>query len=338
MRTRRILVITGDHDLPDATKQGMQYGPEDLKAHRIMTDAFGRMAGFDVSVWNDHAHILDGLRKDPPDLVVNFCDTGYRNIATQEIVLPCYLEMLGIAYTGAPPAAMTICYDKQIVRLVASALGIATPREFFLKGAKDDDLPDVFPALIKPNRGDGSVGITKDAVVRDEREVRAYLAWIRSELPGADVLYQEYLPGPEYGIGLIGNPHTALRVLPPLEVDFSALPDGLNPILSFESKTLPSSPYWNDIKFKRASLDGDVLEKLEQACRVLFERVGLRDYGRFDFRCGADGEPKLMEVNPNPAWGYDGKLAIMSEFAGLNYGEMLRAIVDAALERIARNA
>jgi D-alanine-D-alanine ligase len=42
-----------------------------------------------------------------------------------------------------------------------------------------------------------------------------------------------------------------------------------------------------------------------------------------------------MEVNPNPAWAYDGKLAMMAGFAGLAYGGMLRLILEAALRRVA---
>ena len=67
---------------------------------------------------------------------------------------------------------------------------------------------------------------------------------------------------------------------------------------------------------------------------MLFRRLGLRDYGRFDFRVGADGEPKLMEVNPNPAWANDGKLALMAGFAGIAYPDMLKMVVEAALTRI----
>ncbi len=52
--------------------------------------------------------------------------------------------------------------------------------------------------------------------------------------------------------------------------------------------------------------------------RILFRRFQLRDYARFDFRVGSDNTPKLMEVNPNPAWAYDGKLAFMAGFAGIN--------------------
>ncbi|HEX7323904.1 MAG TPA: hypothetical protein VF292_00940 [Rhodanobacteraceae bacterium] len=328
-----LLIVTGDHAAFDATKPDGRYNAEDLKAHRIMVDAFATLAEFTTAVCADHAWLLDGLRKQPPDLVVNFCDTGYRNVATLEHVLPAYLEMLGIPYTGAPPAAMAICYDKQIVRLVADAIGIATPREVFVPGADGAQLPGFYPALIKPNHADGSVGITRDAVVHDDAEARAYVAWLREALPGRDALYQEYLPGPEYGVGLIGNPGHELRALPILEVDFSRLPKGLNPILSYESKAVPESPYWSDIRFPRARLDAAREAALVDASRRLFQRLGLRDYGRFDFRCGADGTPRLMEVNPNPAWGYDGKLALMADAAGIAYPDLLRMLVNAALAR-----
>lgn len=63
---------------------------------------------------------------------------------------------------------------------------------------------------------------------------------------------------------------------------------------------------------------------------LLFERLGLRDYARFDFRADADGTPKLLEVNPNPGWCWDGKLNLMAEFAGMDYADLLRAILQAA--------
>ncbi len=332
---RRIVVITGDHSLPDPTKRGARYNEEDEATHAAMRDAFESLEDYSFEVWSDHADYLDGFRREPPDLVVNFCDTGYRNIPTQELNIPAYLEMLGIPYTGASPAAMVICYDKAIVRLVAEALGIPVPREHFLSAdAPADEVPDLWPALVKPNTADGSVGITKDAVVRTREEALRYLAWLRETLPGRDALIQEYLPGPEYGVGLIGNPHTGLRVLPPLEVDFSGLPPGLNPILSFESKAMPDSPYWTDIKFKRAQIAPEAEARMEDWAQRLFRRLGLRDYGRFDFRAAADGRLRLMEVNPNPAWANDGKLAFMASFAGIAYRDMLRLFLEGAVARV----
>jgi D-alanine-D-alanine ligase len=333
---RRIAVITGDHGLPDPTKRGGGYHQEDTVTHEAMIAAFRGLAGYEFEFWSEHERLLDLPRDRRPDLVVNFCDTGFRNVPTQELNLPAYLELLGIPYTGAPPAAMVLCYDKAIVRLVAQSLGVPVPREAYIPADMPPDaIPDLLPALIKPNAADGSVGITKDAVVRTRREALDYLAWLRETLPGRDALLQEYLPGAEYGVGLIGNPDTALRMLPPLEVDYSQLPSGLNPILSFESKAIPDSPYWTEIGFRRAALTPESEARLEAWAKTLFKRLGLRDYGRFDFRVAADGEPKLMEVNPNPAWANDGKLAIMAGFAGIAYRDVLAMILEAAVVRLA---
>ena len=330
----RICVLTGDPRLPDLTKRDHRYNEEDLATQRAMREAFEALPGFAFDFLDDHGALFERLSADPPDLVINFCDTGLRNVATQELHVPALLEILGVPYSGASPACMAICYDKQIVRLLAGALGIPVPREICLE--PDQALParaDLYPALIKPNQADGSVGITKDAVVRSREEAERYVGWLRRELPGRAILAQEYLPGPEYGVGLIGNPGCGLEALPVLEVDFTRLPPGLAPILSFESKALPDSPYWTEIKFERAAADDAMLGRMVGHAKRLFARLGCRDYGRVDFRCAADGEPRLLEVNPNPAWANDGKLAFMAGFAGIAYPDMLSMILEAALAR-----
>lgn len=332
---RRLLVVTGDHHRPDSTKLGAAWGPQDLEAHQKMVEALESLGRFDLEVVNDHSDLFGRVLRAEPDLVLNFCDTGIFNEPTRELNLPAWLELQDIPYTGATPRAMVTCFDKQIVRLVAQTLGVEVPRESFIPAAAPtDELPGFYPALLKPNQADGSVGITKDAVVHDASEARAYLAFLRRELPGRDVLWQEYLPGPEYGLGLIGNPGGGFKPLPMLEVDFSRLPAGLNPILSFESKTDPDSPYWSEIGFRRAGLELATERQLVGWAKNLFRRFGLQDYGRFDFRCAGDGRPKLIEVNPNPAWGWDAKLAIMAGLADIPYPRMLEMVVDAAIARI----
>jgi D-alanine-D-alanine ligase len=69
-------------------------------------------------------------------------------------------------------------------------------------------------------------------------------------------------------------------------------------------------------------------------CLKLSERLGCRDYCRFDWRLDAAGKPKLLEVNPNPGWCWDGHLAKMVKFAGISYAEMLKAILQAAEQRV----
>jgi D-alanine-D-alanine ligase len=192
----------------------------------------------------------------------------------------------------------------------------------------------VFPALLKPNTGDSSQGITKDAVVHNERGLMDYLDKLRSDFPKRGVLVQEYLTGGEYSVGLIGNPDQGLRALPILEVDYTKLDPNLPKILGYESKWEPGSPYWTQIRYHEATLPDQVQQQLIESSTRLFERLGCRDYARFDFRADAKGEIKLLEVNPNPGWCWDGKLNIMAGFQGMRYSELLGLILTAAVERL----
>jgi D-alanine-D-alanine ligase len=102
-----------------------------------------------------------------------------------------------------------------------------------------------------------------------------------------------------------------------------------------ESKWAAESPYWSQIGYREARLDEDSRRRMVDYANILFERPGCRDYARFDFRADGAGEVKLLEVNPNPGWCWDGKLALMAEMAGLRYSGMLRLIIEAAQERVA---
>lgn len=330
---RRVLVITGDHELPDPSKWDGCYSAADLDLHRQMRVALESLPGYRFEFLSRHADLIPRLLRDPPELVLNLCDTGFCNQDTQELHVPALLEAFGIPYTGAPPASMVLCYDKAIVRLVAESCGVPTPREVYV--APDSPLDRIeasYPALIKPARGDGSVGINRNAVVRSAEEAARQLRWFRCQFPGAAALIQEYLPGPEYGLALIGNPGR-MEALPLIEVDFSALPAGLPPILAFESKTGPDTPY-DAVRVRPAKLSSDCLAAIRRHTETLFARLECRDYARFDFRAGADGTIRLLEVNPNPAWSSAAKLALMAGFAGKSYPELLGMILTAAETRL----
>jgi D-alanine-D-alanine ligase len=76
------------------------------------------------------------------------------------------------------------------------------------------------------------------------------------------------------------------------------------------------------------------VRKLVHFSGRLFERLGCRDYARFDFRADSHGVIKLLEVNPNPGWCWDGKFNLMAGFAGIEYHELLNMILNTARERI----
>lgn len=331
-----VTVLTGDPSLPDASKPGNRYNPEDVETIRRMTEALSGLDRYDLEFIDRHDGLPSRFMATPPAFVLNLCDTGYRNRASHELHVAALLEMLDVPYSGGGPGSMVITTDKAVVRMLAQSLDVPVPDEAYFTtadGARRSANEFAYPALIKPNQTDGSLGITKDAVVRDREAALAYLDMLTALLPGREVLVQEYLSGNEYGLVLIGNLDEGFFVPPPLVVDYSALPAGLSPILSYESKTIPDSPYWTDIRFQAADLPDDTIAEMRGHAEQLFRRLGCRDYARFDFRADAAGRVKLLEINVNPAWAYDGKMAIMCGLGGVSYGEMLGRIIEVARRR-----
>ncbi len=330
-----VTVLLGDPRLPDDIKLGGQFNPEDMDTIRKLKSALAELPNYTFRYLDNHATLARDLDELRTDLVLNLCDEGFNNDPFKELHVPAMLDMRGIPYTGAPPGALAACYDKGLVRAVAMTLDVPVPLETYVRtGDQGATLPSVFPAILKPNYGDSSQGITKDAVVHHKSALIDYLEKLRVDFPKRPILVQEYLTGPEYSVALIGNPDQGLRALPILEVDYSRLDPSLPRILGYESKWDPKSPYWTEIRYHEARLSDNQQAQLIEHSMRLFERLGCREYARIDYRTDAKGEIKLLEVNPNPGWCWDGKLNLMAGFGGMRYAEMLGQILAAAEERL----
>lgn len=328
-----ITVVMGDHRLPDTVKKGGKYNEEDFTTINELKKALKRLKNFSFTFLDNHKTLMKTLADAPPQFVLNLCDEGYQNQALMELHVPALLEMLHVPYSGSAPCNLALCYNKAIVRAVAQELNIPVPLESYMQSSDQTaSLPSIFPAFLKPCCGDSSVGITQDAVVYNAQQLISYLDHLREVVPNGPILVQEFLNGREFSVGLIGNPER-FEVLPILEVDYSQLPKNLPKILGYESKWLPDSPYWNTIRYKEAEIDEEERRNLIEYSIQLFERLGCRDCARFDFRADSEGVIKLLEVNPNPGWCWDGKLNLMANFKGIEYYEMLEMIIRAALER-----
>jgi len=138
-------------------------------------------------------------------------------------------------------------------------------------------------------------------------------------------------------VGIVGNPPDDYTVLPLIEEDYSMLPDDLPKICGYEAKWLPDSPYWNCLKSIPARIDDETEKSIVEWCLKLAERLGCQDYTRFDWRLNNNGEPHLLEVNPNPGWCWDGHLSKMANISGMSYSQLLRRILQVAEKRLISN-
>ncbi len=337
LKKQEVLVMLGDHTLPDRIKKNGSFNEEDFATINTLKSNLSLLSDYNFQYFSSHKNLLKFLQTNKPAFILNLCDEGFNNDATMEMHITAVLEMFDIPYSGSGPATLALCYNKSIIRAIAADLDIAVPQEAYYHDMDQGaSLASIFPALLKPNFGDSSIGITSDAVVHNSKQFMNYLDELRKEFPKTPLLIQEFLEGNEYSVGIIGNPGN-YQVLPILEVDYSDLPKELPKILGYESKWLPESIYWKNINYKEASISEEDKRLLTDYSTNLFERTGCRDYARFDFRADKDGVIKILEVNPNPGWCWDGKLNIMAGFQNTSYAGLLEMILKASRDRLGMN-
>jgi D-alanine-D-alanine ligase len=331
-----VTVLLEDPRLPYPYQKEGAFSDIDRRSVRCLNEGLRDLPGYRFEILDRHEGLAAELDARRPGFVFNLCETGYRNIGSLEGHIPALLEILEIPYSGAGPDSFALCRDKSLVRAAADALGVPVPIEVYLgaDGAEPADLERVpYPAIFKPNLEDGSCGITPESVVGDAQAARDRLGQLRRELPGCPLLLQEFLPGAEYSVGLIGNPATGFQALPINEVDFDRLDPELPRMLAHASKTDPDSPYWSQTGYRAAALEPSVTDRLVRHSQRLFERLACRDYVRIDYRADGNGAIKLLEVNPNPAWVWKGSLHSMAIEGGYRYSEFLGLLLEAALAR-----
>jgi D-alanine-D-alanine ligase len=151
------------------------------------------------------------------------------------------------------------------------------------------------------------------------------------------VLIEEFLPGREFTVALLGNGES-LRMLPIVEIDFAALPAGVNPIYSFEAKWV-----WDteeqplEIFACPAPLDPALHNAIERVCKKTFQVMGCRDWCRIDVRLDASGHPNIIELNPLPGVlprpEQNSCFPKAARAAGLSYDELILGVADAAIAR-----
>ncbi len=337
-KIKNITVIMGDPTKQDIIKPNSVFDEDDIYTINQLKSALKSIYGYNFRFINRHDFLIDNLKgiKNKTDLVLNLCDEGFLNDARKELHIPALLEVLGIPYTGAGPQCLAFCYDKSLVRGVAKELGISVPKAFFVNPENNAFSlpPDMFfPVIVKPNLGDSSFGITQKSVVNSVEELTSAILELREKI-GYDkqMIVEEFLTGDDLTVGILGNPPGDYIVLPITKEDYSCLPDSLPKICGYEAKWIPNSPYWN-LKSVKADLDEKTEKKIVDWCLKLFKRLECRDYSRFDLRLDSEGNPKLLEANPNPGWCWDGHLAKMSKLAGLSYSDMIKAIIFSAEKR-----
>lgn len=274
------------------------------------------------------------LRRLKPDLVFNISERLFG--PNRESHIPTVCEMLGLPYTGSDPLTLGICLDKSRAKEILSWHGIPNPA-FAVVGpgeAVPEGLP--LPAIIKPLCEGSSKGIRNDSVVRDRAALLERTAEITS-LYKQPVIIESFISGREFTVGILGN-YPDYEILPVVEIDYSELPAGAEPIYSYEAKWVWDTRDKPLRIFKcPAPLSAELRDSIERTVRRACSVLRIRDWCRMDLRLDAEGRPNVLEVNPLPGILPDPEdnscLPKAARTAGMSYSGLVNRVVDEAVAR-----
>ncbi|HTK82798.1 MAG TPA: ATP-grasp domain-containing protein [Bacteroidota bacterium] len=278
---------------------------------------------------------FERLREHRPDIVYNMSE-GFHGIS-REAQIPAICEMLQIPYTGSDPLTLAICLDKSRAKEILSYYHVPTPRFFVVNKMQDiQSLALDYPCMVKPLHEGSSKGIFDASLVTNAREMEQQVG-STLETYREPALIEEYLPGREFTVAMLGNGNS-VRVLPIIEIKFDSLPDGVNPIYSYEAKWIwdqAENPL--DIFECPANLTPRLRHDIETICRRAYDHLRCRDWCRIDVRLDSFDIPHIIELNPLP--GILPKIEDNSCFpkaaraAGIDYSRLIQTVLELAAER-----
>lgn len=228
------------------------------------------------------------------------------------------LELIGIPYTGAGVLASALGMDKVLFRQVMKAKGILVPKDlFFTKSQKRALIWQKFkpPVVVKPAAQGSSVGVSIVSK-RDQLECALSLAFGY----GKRILIEEYLPGTEVTVGVLGNERPV--VLPVVEI----VPK--NKFFNYEAKYNPQKAR----EIVPARISRKLTSRVQALALKVYQAISCQGFGRVDMII-CHNQPYVLEINTIPGLTPVSLFPKAASAAGISYPQLLDRLIELALEK-----
>ncbi len=263
------------------------------------------------------------------DVVFNLVES-YTSSSWGESWIAGLYEAFQIAYTGSPPATLSLCLDKRRTRAVLKDAGFPVAPAWPLANESSNLSAIEYPVILKPACRDASEGLTPACVVHNETALKAKIQ--QMTLDGfAPLLLEKFIVGREFSLALLQRP--AWELVSAFEVDFGGLPAGQPHILCYEAKWKTDSVAYEGTSTNPMKGDAKIKAQLRDIAVAAVTMLGLRDYARVDFRYSQTGQLYIIDVNPNPDISYSGGFFRALAAGGLTFTQFVKQVVENALQR-----
>lgn len=304
--------------------------PETIHTLKETLESFGH----EVEPLGDGEPLLRRLLSGPrPDFVFNIAE-GRGVGRSREARVPAVLEMLGIPYSGSDPLTLSAALDKDCAKRLVQAAGVMTPGWVLVNDSESlpntESLADLpWPRIVKPAYEGSSKGVRNVCLVYTPEEQEAVVREMHPQYR-QPLLVEEFIDGAELTVGVVGNrPPEVLgimRVVPTAEADGPF-------VYSLEVKR----DWKRRVRYEcPAQLNHAENQAVIRAALWSWRALGCRDVARIDFRLRG-GVPYFLEANPLPGMSpTSGDLVVLSGLQGLGYPDLVRKILESALQRIGK--
>lgn len=258
------------------------------------------------------------------DLVINIAE-GMHGVG-RESQVPALLDAYRIPYTFSDPLVCALTLHKAMCKRVVRDMGINTAGFALVEGEGDAERVDlVYPLFAKPVAEGSSKGVTGRSRISSPAELREVCATLLRQYD-QPVLVEEYLPGREFTVGIVGTGARA-RSLGCMEVLLSPLAE--QGVYSYANKD-----QWEGRVSYRLADDDEARASVELALAA-YRGLGCRDVSRVDVRTDRHGKPAFIEINPLPGLNPErSDLPFLCRYAGIPYEQLIRWILESACERL----
>lgn len=285
-----------------------------------------------TTVAPDLRRLVDDLERAKPDLVFNLCES-FGPVLYGAVGVVAVLDLLGLRYTGGGPGEFYLQQDKAVTKKLLAFDNIRYPD--FGVFSQDSEMETGgnlrMPLFVKPLRQDASIGIEANALVSNIRDMMKRILAIHDKINDS-ALVEEYVDGRELYVGVLGNAQPI--AFPPIEVDFSGLPEGAPKIMTGKAKWNTRSAEYKGTKTVLADLPDELRAKVHRVALGAYRALRVRDYGRVDMRVTDTGEIYVLEVNASCYLEKDSELAMAARASGMSHVLLVNEIVDLAVERL----
>jgi len=258
------------------------------------------------------------------DLVFNIAE-GVHGIG-REAQVPAILDAYNIPYVFSDPLVLSLTLHKGMTKHIIRDRGIPTAP--FVVIDSSDDLNNVsltYPLFIKPVAEGTGKGITEKSLVKTADEFRANTIELLNKF-GQPVLVEEFLPGREFTVGIVGTGNDAHPVG---IMEISITDKSAGTIYSLFVK----ENYQNRVEYTVP--DETITKQCYKVALDAWKALGCRDGGRVDLRMDNKGVPNFIEVNPLAGLNLVySDLPILAYKAGYTYLQLIKEIMESAAKRL----